>query len=126
MKIVKMMICAALAMLMAVACTPKKEAPKEQEKGSKVLFAQDSTVLVLYYSQTSNTKAVAEAIAKRMNADIEEIALVEPYDTAFQATIDRCKTDREKHIKIMKPLYLLINYLKSNKKKKKEIINRIF
>jgi flavodoxin len=41
---------------------------------------------------------VAQEIATRLNADIEEIALVEPYDTAFQATIDRCKADREKGI----------------------------
>ena len=55
-------------------------------------------MLVLYYSLTSNTKTVAQEIATRLHADIEEIALVEPYDTAFQATIDRCKADREKGI----------------------------
>lgn len=66
-----------------VSCTSKVETPK---------------MLVLYYSQTSNTKAVAQEIATRLNADIEEIALVEPYDTAFKATIDRCKADREKGI----------------------------
>lgn len=68
-----------------VSCTPKKEAPK-------------SKVLVLYYSLTSNTKTVAQEIATRLDADIEEITLVQPYDTAFQATIDRCKADREKGI----------------------------
>ena len=73
----------ALAMIAVVSCTPKKEAPK---------------VLVLYYSLTSNTKTVAQEIATRLDADIEEITLVEPYDTAFQATIDRCKADREKGI----------------------------
>ena len=36
--------------------------------------------LVLYYSQTSNTKAVAQEIAKRTGADIEEIQAVKPYD----------------------------------------------
>ena len=34
--------------------------------------------LVLYYSQTSNTKAVAEEIATKLGADIEEIALGTP------------------------------------------------
>jgi len=85
MKIAKMIICATFALMALVSCIPKKEAPK-------------SKVLVLYYSLTSNTKTVAEEIANRLNADIEEIALVEPYDTAFQATIDRCKADREKGI----------------------------
>ena len=57
-----------------------------------------SKPLVLYYSLTSNTKTVAQEIAKRLDADIEEIVLVEPYDTAFQATIERCKAEREKGV----------------------------
>ena len=85
MKIAKMIICATIALMALVSCTPKKETPK-------------SKVLVLYYSLTSNTKTVAQEIATRLDADIEEITLVEPYDTAFQATIDRCKADREKGI----------------------------
>lgn len=78
-------MCAAVALMTVVSCTPKKETPK-------------SKVLVLYYSLTSNTKTVAQEIATRLDADIEEITLVEPYDTAFQVTIDRCKADREKGI----------------------------
>ena len=85
MRILKLLMCAAIALIAVVSCTPKKDVPK-------------SKVLVLYYSQTSNTKAVAQEIATRLDADIEEISLVEPYDTAFQATIDRCKADREKGI----------------------------
>ena len=83
MKILRIILCIAVALMAVVSCTPKKETPK---------------VLVLYYSQTSNTKAVAQEIATRLHADIEEIAMVEPYDTAFQATIERCKADREKGI----------------------------
>ena len=88
MKLLKLMMCAAIALMTVVSCTPKKETSKKETP----------KVLVLYYSQTSNTKAVAQEIATRLNADIEEIALVEPYDTAFQATIDRCMADREKGI----------------------------
>lgn len=95
MKIMKLIVLAAVALLALVSCTPKKETPK-------------SKVLVLYYSLTSNTKTVAQEIATRLDADIEEITLVEPYDTAFQATIDRCKADREKGI------LPEINPLKSN------------
>ncbi len=98
MKILKLMMCAALAMMVVTSCSQKSQ-NSEKEKASKVL--------VLYYSQTSNTKTVAQEIANRLNADIEEIALVEPYDTAFQATIDRCKADREKGIlPEIKPLKL--------------------
>ena len=98
MKILKLMMCAALAMMVVTSCSQKSQ-NSEKEKASKVL--------VLYYSQTSNTKTVAQEIATRLDADIEEIALVEPYDTAFQATIDRCKADREKGIlPEIKPLKL--------------------
>jgi flavodoxin len=88
MKILKMILCFALATMVGISCTPKKEAKE----------APQSKVLVLYYSLTSNTKTVAQEIATRLEADIEEIALVEPYDTAFQATIERCKAEREKGI----------------------------
>ena len=88
MKILKLMLLAAVAMMVVTSCQNSLRAKK----------GKAPKILVLYYSQTSNTKTVAQEIAKRLNADIEEIALVEPYDTAFQATIERCKADREKGI----------------------------
>ena len=69
----------AAAMFAAVSCGGKK-APK---------------ALVLYYSQTGNTKAVAEAIAAKTGADTEEIVAVTPYDGDFDATIARCMKERE-------------------------------
>ena len=56
--------------------------------------SQKPKILVLYYSQTSNTKAVAEEICNRLGADIEEIVPVNPYDGDFQATIQRCIEER--------------------------------
>lgn len=52
-------------------------------------------VLVLYYSQTNNTKMVADEIANRLNADTEQIEAVNPYDGDFQATIERCMQERK-------------------------------
>lgn len=79
-------ILAIVAVIVAVvSCGKKKEeAPKK--------------VLVLYYSQTSNTKAVAQEIAKLLGADIEEIVPVNPYDGDFGATIARCNEEREQGI----------------------------
>ena len=50
MKAMKWMLALVAMVLAVVSCSQKKEAPK-------------SKVLVLYYSQTSNTKTVAQEIA---------------------------------------------------------------
>lgn len=91
MKNMKWMLVLATMTLAAVSCGPKKAAPKEEEK-------EPLKVLVLYYSQTSNTKLVAEEIANRLGADIEEILAVEPYDPDFKASIERCMKEREQGI----------------------------
>ena len=78
----------ATIMTAAVSCNPKKDATKEEKP----------KILVLYYSQTSNTKAVAQEIATRLEADMEEIVTVKPYDGDFQATIERCLQEREQGV----------------------------
>jgi len=77
------LLAAAAVALAAVSCGSKKEAPK---------------MLVLYYSQTSNTRAVAQQIADAIGADMEEIIACEPYDGDFRATIDRCLKEREEGV----------------------------
>ena len=79
--------------LAAVSCGPKKNAQKEEP----VKEAAPKT-LVLFYSQTSNTKAVAQEIADRLGADIEEIVPVELYDGDFHATIERGKKELDEGI----------------------------
>ena len=88
MKNLKLTLIIATAMVTAVSCGSKKETPKEEAP----------KMLVLYYSQTGNTKAVAEEIATKLGADIEEITMVNPYDPDFQATIERCMQEREQGI----------------------------
>lgn len=75
--------------LAMVSCGPKKTAQNEEEAPK---------ILVLYYSQTSNTKAVAEEIAKKLDADLEEIVAMNPYDGDFKATIERSAQEREQGI----------------------------
>ena len=88
MKNTKLLLLLATVTLTAVSCGSKKETPKEEAP----------KMLVLYYSQTGNTKAVAEEIANKLGADIEEITMVDPYDPDFQATIERCMKEREQEI----------------------------
>ena len=85
-----MMLVLATVTLAAVSCGPKKETKNEETTKEET-----PKVLVLYYTQTSNTKAVAQEIATRLGADMEEIVAVNPYDGDFQATIERCMKERE-------------------------------
>ena len=85
MRNINLLLVLATVTLTAVSCGSKKEAPKEEKP----------KMLVLYYSQTGNTKAVADEIATKLGADIEEIVAVNPYDGDFQATIERCKQEHE-------------------------------
>lgn len=75
----KKILLLAAALILTVSCAQKK-APK---------------ALVLYYSQTSTTQAVAEEIANRLGADIEAIVPVVPYDGDYQATIERGRKEIE-------------------------------
>lgn len=82
MKTMKLMLAMTVVAMGVVSCGSKTEiqAPK---------------VLVVYYSQTGNTKALAQEIATKMEADMAEVEAVEPYDGDFQATIGRCMQERE-------------------------------
>ena len=87
MKNIKIVMIIAIVTLAAVSCGSKKTKKEEKPKA-----------LVLYYSQTSNTKTVAKEIALRLKADIEEIVPLKPYDGDFDATISRCMQEKEQGI----------------------------
>ena len=82
------------ALVLAVSCSQKK-APK---------------ILVLYYSQTQTTKAVAEEIAGALGADIEAVLPVVPYEGDIQATAARCQQDAaEGKLPEIQPLSVDVN-----------------
>ena len=61
--------------------------------------------LVLYYSETGSTKAVAEELQKQLGADIESIETVKPYTGNFQETIQRGQQEMQSgEMPALKPL----------------------
>ena len=84
MKSLKLTLVLATVTLAAVSCGPRQETSKDEAQKEET-----PKMLVLYYSQTSNTKAVAQEIATKLGADRAEIVPVQPYDGDFQATIER-------------------------------------
>ena len=70
-----------------VSCTSKKQQSEETAE------ATTAKTLVLYYSQTSTTKQVAEIFQQKLGADIEAIELTNPYTGDFNATIARCQEE---------------------------------
>lgn len=92
MKNMKFMLVLATVTLAAVSCGPKKTTQKAEEEKTA------PKMLVLYYSQTSNTKAVAQEIATKLGADLDEIVPVELYEGDFQATIERGKKELDEGV----------------------------
>ena len=60
---------------------------------SMTSFAQKK--LVLYFSESGNTKAVAEELQKQLGADIESILPEEPYSGNFQETMQRVQKENQ-------------------------------
>ena len=88
MKSLKMTLLFASMTLAAVSCGPKPETSNDEAQKEET-----PKTLVVFYSQTSNTKTVATEIATKLGADMAEIVPVELYDGDFQATIERGKKE---------------------------------
>lgn len=72
---------------------------------SKKSESETPKTLVLYYSQTGTTKAVAEELQKRVGADIEQIDIELPYNGTYDETIQRCQKEMESgELPVLKPL----------------------
>ncbi len=51
--------------------------------------------VIVYFSQTGTTRAVAQEIQKNTGADMLELVLAEPYPSTYDSTIERVKRERE-------------------------------
>lgn len=79
-----MLFAAVTMMVAAVSCNQNtKKVPK---------------MLIVYYSQTSNTKVVADEIQHLSGADVEVVIPVNPYSGTYQETIERSAKEREEGI----------------------------
>lgn len=59
--------------------------------------ARNHKTLVVYYSQTGNTKAVAEIFQKELDADILELKCKVPYPDDFNATVEESRDEIQKN-----------------------------
>lgn len=76
----------AIAILMSLFCGCSNSHKTSEQK--------DKT-LILYYSQTGTTKAVAEEFQRLLDADIAVIEAVEPYAEDYAATVERWRQEKE-------------------------------
>lgn len=72
-------------------CSGCKE--KEAVKMGKNVPAKSSGILIVYFSHSGNTRAMAKQIQKAVGGDIFEIIPVNPYPTEYQAVADQAKKE---------------------------------
>lgn len=97
MKIKTMLFCALTAGILAGCGANKTEQKEETNEKEKTL--------VLFYSQTGATRAVAEELQRLLGVDIDSIVAAESYGYDYDATIERWKKEKEDSVKVaIKPL----------------------
>ena len=79
-KILILLLVSVFALGILTGCQPNNETTQTNEQPQKTETSnQSGKTLVVYYSATGNTKAVAEMIAEETNGDLFEIEPQDPY-----------------------------------------------
>ncbi len=55
----------------------------------------DSKILIVYLSRTKNTKAVADIIHKKVDGDLVELELANPYPENYQQIVTQVQKENE-------------------------------
>ncbi len=86
----------AAALMFSSACKTNKAENTEPQEGK---------TLVLFYSQTGATRAVAEELQRQLGCDIDSIVAVNPYDGDYSQTIARWMQEKSDSVKVeVKPI----------------------
>lgn len=78
------------ALVMLCGCSGKKA-----DSNAEATSSPNDSTLIVYYSQTGATKAVADELQKHLDCDITAIEAVTPYDGDYNATIARWRSELE-------------------------------
>lgn len=89
---------AILAMLVA-ACGGSNAEAISTDNGGKIMQsekqANNGKALVVYYSRSGNTEAVARMIGNETGADLFRVTTVKPYPEEYRATTEQARAERD-------------------------------
>lgn len=90
-------------MAVGLLCSCSSKTAEKAESDASI--ANNDSTLIVYYSQTGTTKAVAEELQKQLRCDITTIEVMNPYSGDYDATIQRWRKELEDSVKVeIKPL----------------------
>lgn len=93
-----------LPLMTACALSGCSSKSTDKTSNSEESYANDST-LIVYYSLTGTTEKLAKELQGKLNCKIVEIEASNPYNTDYDATIERWKTELADNAKVeIKPI----------------------
>lgn len=93
--IFKLMLCTFLFTTISCSRAEQALAAKEELPLVSEDLSQDKKILIVYLSRTKNTKAVAEAIHKKVSGDLIALELITPYPENYQQIVAQVAKENE-------------------------------